>query len=169
MHISSSLARLACIGIASAGVIDPNYFSDEPTGHDVSITGVAYAGSGCPAGSVAGQLATDLTTITLLYDSFVAQAGPGIQASEYRKNCQLNVKLQYPQGWQFSVFKSDYRGYAQVPDGDTGTVKSTYYFSGDSKQVRYSHTSFSKRGRHSYILGVNKRTDKSMERRLQPQ
>lgn len=141
MHFSSTLTQLACVGIASAGVINPNYFSDEPSGHDVSITGVAFAGSGCPAGSVAGQLATDLTTLTLLYDSFVSQAGPGIKASEYRKNCQLNVKLQYPQGWQFSVFKADYRGYAQVPEGDTGTVKSTYYFSGDSKQVSYSSTS----------------------------
>lgn len=106
-----------------------------PSGHEVTISGISFAGSGCPAGTVAGQLSNDLTTVTLLYDSFVAQAGKGITPSEYRKNCQLNVKLLYPQGWQFSIFKADYRGYAYIPEGATGTCKATYYFSGQSAQV----------------------------------
>jgi len=106
-----------------------------PSGHEVTIESIAFAGSGCPAGSVSGQLSTDLTTITLLYGSFVAQAGKNLSGTEYRKNCQLNVKLRYPEGYQFSVFKADYRGYAQLPEGDTGTCKATYYFSGDSMQV----------------------------------
>lgn len=106
-----------------------------PSGHDVEIESIAFAGSGCPAGSVSGQLSSDLTTITLLYASFIAQSGSGVPASSYRTNCQLNVKLKYPSGWQFSVFKADYRGYAQIPSGSTGTCKATYYFSGDSSQV----------------------------------
>ena len=138
MYATTLLAHVAGLSFAAAGVINPNYYGEEPSGHDVSITGVAFAGSGCPAGSVAGQLSGDSTTLTVLYDSFVSQAGPGVKVSEYRKNCQLNVKLKYPQGWQFSVFKADYRGYAQIPQGDTGTCKATYYFSGDSKQVEHS-------------------------------
>lgn len=125
---------LALAGVAAA-MPAPYTIADGPSGHDVTIEAIAFAGSGCPAGSVAGQLSSDLTTITLLYDSFVAQAGKDISASQYRKNCQLNIKLAYPSGWQFSVFKADYRGYAQIPDGDTGTCKATYYFSGDSKQI----------------------------------
>lgn len=123
---------LAIAGIAAAV---PTPQGGGPSGHDVTIEGIAFAGSGCPAGSVAGQISSDLTTLTLLYDSFVAQAGQSIPPSQYRKNCQLNVKLRYPSGWQFSVFKADYRGYAQIPAGDTGTCKATYYFSGDSKQI----------------------------------
>ncbi|KAH6654183.1 hypothetical protein BKA67DRAFT_271770 [Truncatella angustata] len=107
--------------------------SSAPTG--VTIEGIAYAGSGCNAGSVAGAISSDAQTITLLYDSFVAQAGPGITPSEARKNCQLNLQLSLPQGWQFSVFKADYRGYAYLQDGDKGVIKATYYFSGDSTQV----------------------------------
>jgi hypothetical protein len=84
---------------------------------------------------VASALSSDAQTITLLYDSFVAQSGAGIQPSEARKNCQLNVQLALPQGWQFSVFKADYRGYAYLQAGDSGVVKATYYFSGDSTQV----------------------------------
>ncbi|KAH8892400.1 hypothetical protein GQ53DRAFT_822622 [Thozetella sp. PMI_491] len=133
----TAVALLATIAAARPGYFQPD---GAPSGHDVSIGGIAYAGSGCPAGSVAGQISTDLTTVTLLYDSFVAQAGSGISASNYRKNCQLNVKIKYPSGWQFSVFKADYRGYAQIPSGDTGTCKATYYFSGDSKQISSTTT-----------------------------
>ncbi|KAK0669877.1 hypothetical protein QBC41DRAFT_364479 [Cercophora samala] len=129
----SILPLVAGLATASPVLVDP--LADTPSGHEVTIVGLAFAGSGCPAGTVSGQLSSDLTTITLLYANFVAQAGQGISASNYRKNCQLNVKIKYPQGYQFSVFKADYRGYAQIPAGDTGTCKATYYFSGDSKQI----------------------------------
>ncbi|KAK6082409.1 secreted protein [Seiridium cupressi] len=106
----------------------------------VTIEGISYAGSGCNAGSVAGAISNDLSTVTLLYDSFIAQAGSGIQPAEARKNCQLNLQLKLPQGWQFSVFKADYRGYAYLQKGDKGVIKSTYYFSGDSTQVSAQQT-----------------------------
>lgn len=135
MQLTNILALFTGLAAASPVIVDA--LADGPSGHEVQITGLAFAGSGCPAGSVSGQLSSDLTTITLLYASFVAQAGNNIPASNYRKNCQLNVKLKYPSGWQFSVFKADYRGYAQIPKGDTGTCKATYYFSGDSRQVGF--------------------------------
>jgi hypothetical protein len=108
---------------------------DGPSGHEVTIDGLVYGGSGCPKNTVGGQLSDDRTTLTLLYDKFVAQAGKGILPSEYRKNCQLNVKIHFPQGWQFSIFKADYRGYANIPKGATGTCKATYYFSGSTQQI----------------------------------
>ncbi|KAK5654730.1 hypothetical protein OQA88_7055 [Cercophora sp. LCS_1] len=135
MHFSKLLAFAGLAAALPAQEEPRQYLNAGPSGHEVQITGIAFAGSGCPAGSVSGQLSSDLTTITLLYTSFVAQSGKGLSASNYRKNCQLNVKLKYPSGWQFSVFKADYRGYAQISSGDTGTCKATYYFSGDSTQV----------------------------------
>jgi hypothetical protein len=128
------LAYLSSLATLAAAV--PLFDSDGgPSGHDVQVLGLSFAGSGCPAGSVAGQISTDLTTLTLLYDTFVAQSGQGLKPADMRKNCQLNIKLRYPQGWQFSIVKADYRGYAALPKGNTGTCKATYYFSGDSRQV----------------------------------
>ncbi|KAH8891189.1 hypothetical protein GQ53DRAFT_649066 [Thozetella sp. PMI_491] len=111
-----------------------------PPIHDAGIENIVFAGSGCPAGSVTGDLSDDLAAITLLYDNLTAQAGNGVPASEYRKNCQLNFKINYSSGWQFSVVKADYRGYAQLPTGDSGTTKATYYFSGDSQQFSSAMT-----------------------------
>lgn len=80
-------------------------------------------------------LSADRTYVTLIFDSYVASIGPGIAVTENRKNCQLNVDLLYPGGFQYSVFSADYRGYAAVDKGVTGTIKSTYYFSSQTDQV----------------------------------
>jgi hypothetical protein len=134
---------LAALPLAFATPVpEPQGFPNIPGGvpgeapaTGVQITGVSYAGSGCNAGTVASVLSSDLSTLTLLYDSFVAQAGEGLNPAAYRKNCQLNVGLKYPQGWQYSVFKVDYRGYAYLQKGDKGVCKATYYFSGFSNQI----------------------------------
>lgn len=133
MYTSLIAPIVLLAGLVASAPADP-----KPSPHEIHIEGIAYAGSGCPAGSVAGQISSDKTYITLLYDKFIAESGKTVSASKNRKNCQLNVKLHFPQGWQFSVFKADYRGYAQVPKGITGVCKATYYFSGDSRQVRHT-------------------------------
>jgi hypothetical protein len=139
MHLSHVLPLFAGLAAALPTEVEPmvarEYLAAAPSGHEVQITGIAFAGSGCPAGTVSGQLSSDLTTITLLYADFIAESGSGVSSSKQRRNCQLNVKLKYPSGWQFSVFKADYRGYANIARGDTGTCKATYYFTGDSQQI----------------------------------
>ncbi len=127
-----NILTLTGLATAAPAVVEQR---DGPSGHEVSITGFAFGGSGCPAGSVGSILSSDLTTLTLIYDSFIAQAGPNIEPKERRKNCQINVRLHFPQGWQFSIFKADYRGHATLPPGATGSAKATYYFSGSSQQV----------------------------------
>jgi hypothetical protein len=112
-----------------------------PSGHEIEIAmPINYAGSGCPAGSVAPALSDDLTTLTLMYDQYIAQSGPNTMPTDARRNCQMNIKLRYPHGWQFSIFKADYRGFADLPRGATGTCKATYYFSGETRQMSSTMT-----------------------------
>ncbi|EMR67605.1 putative secreted protein [Eutypa lata UCREL1] len=68
-------------------------------------------------------------------DAFIAETGPGLTASSARKNCQLSVGITYPGGWQFSIFKADYRGYANLPIGHRGVARAAYYFSGQTQQI----------------------------------
>jgi hypothetical protein len=77
--------------------------------------------------------------MTLIFDSYVASLGPGVAVTENRKNCQLAVDIQYPGGFQYSILSADYRGYASIEKGITGTLKSTYYFSGQQAQVSCAH------------------------------
>lgn len=84
---------------------------------------------------MSAQLNNDKTLVTIIFDAYIASIGPGIGLTEQRKNCQLNIDIRYPGGFQYSVLSADYRGYASIQKGVTGTLKSTYYFSGQTDQV----------------------------------
>lgn len=122
--IGAGLALASFAGSASALGEQPEY---------VRVRHISYAGSGCPNGSVAENLSQDGKAFTLLFDSYVAEIGPGIPLAEGRKNCAINVDLDFPAGWSFSILDVDYRGYAHVERGATAEQKTSYYFQGDLK------------------------------------
>ncbi|KAH8591777.1 hypothetical protein B0O99DRAFT_519074, partial [Bisporella sp. PMI_857] len=70
----------------------------------------------------------------------VASIGPGVPITESRKNCQINLNLQYPGGFQYSILSTVYRGYVGIDKGITATQSATYYFSGQSAQTQTSTT-----------------------------
>jgi hypothetical protein len=107
----------------------------QPSPNSVYVNNIAYAGTGCPAGTVAGSISADAKSFNLLFDSFVAEAGPGVPLIQSRKNCQLAINLHVPNGWSFSIATIDYRGYAQLEDKVIGLQRSTYYFGGSLQQV----------------------------------
>jgi hypothetical protein len=110
---------------------------DGPSGHEVEIQSVTYSGSGCPPGSAVSVIDDSRTIVTIGYSQFVAQSGPGISPAQNRRNCNLNIKLKYPSGWQYSIFDTDFRGYANIHKGDRGECKATYWFSGQTQQVSF--------------------------------
>lgn len=105
-----------------------------PPEGSVTIQGVTYGGTGCPQGTLSAQLSDDRTLVTLIFDTYIASIGPTVAVTENRKNCQININIKYPGGFQYSVLSADYRGYAAIQKGVSGTLKSTYYFSGQTAQ-----------------------------------
>lgn len=103
-------------------------YADAPA--SVRVRSIAYAGSGCPAGSVAENISPDRQAFTLLFDSYIAEAGPGVPPGNKRRNCTLNVDLDFPGGWSYSLFTVDYRGYASLDRNVTGMQTSKYHFQG---------------------------------------
>ncbi|CAN9178358.1 hypothetical protein GT037_007292 [Alternaria burnsii] len=127
---------LALLPLAAAAPALPNIeLGDAPPPGQVKIRGVSYGGTGCPQGTMSSQINADRTIMTLIFDSYIASIGPGIPVTEQRKNCQLNVDIQYPGGFQYSILSADYRGYSAIQKGVSGTLKSTYYFSGQTEQT----------------------------------
>ncbi|KAF2840925.1 hypothetical protein M501DRAFT_1010109 [Patellaria atrata CBS 101060] len=137
---AAALAAPALVAALPApGVIIPGVAAPEPS--SVKIRAVTYGGTGCPQGTVGSIISSDQSTMTLIFDSYVASIGKGVSVTDNRKNCQINVDLTYPGGFQYSVFGADYRGYAALDAGITGTLKSTYYFSGQTEQT-YTQADF---------------------------
>ncbi|KAF2748499.1 hypothetical protein M011DRAFT_476503 [Sporormia fimetaria CBS 119925] len=125
-----ALAPLA----AAAPALQPIELGDVPPAGQVTIRGVSYGGTGCPQGTLSSYISNDRTIVTIIYDAYIASIGPGIAITESRKNCQLSVDIQYPGGFQYSILSADYRGYASLQKGVSGTLKSNYYFSGMQEQ-----------------------------------
>lgn len=129
------LSKWAGKSLVTLMAVGASAFGAGPSASQVKIAGISYAGSGCPAGSVSQSMAPDAQAFTLLFDSYVAEAGPGVSLANGRKNCQIAVDLRFPSGWSYTIFDVDYRGYVQLDRGATGTQKTTYYFQGGSQQA----------------------------------
>lgn len=135
MHLAHIIPLLAGVAAAlpSAGHLNRK---DDPSPPEIQLINFVYSGSGCTAGAVSAKTSADKSKLTLEYDRFVAEAGRNISIARSRRNCQINFRFKLPVGWQFSVARAEYLGYAQIPAGLTGLTKSTYYFSGERAQVQ---------------------------------
>lgn len=129
---------LPLIGAALAILVSAGAASAQPDPNQVYIQSIAYGGTGCPSGTVGQSMATDRQSFTLIFDQFVASQGPGTPITENRKNCQINVNLHLPNGFQFSIATVDYRGYVSLPADVTATQSATYFFAGSPAQATSS-------------------------------
>jgi len=135
------LASILTLVLATAAFAMPaNIAARAPDPSQVYINNIVYGGSGCPQGSVGSYISPDRQTFTLIFDQYVASIGPGVAVAQSRKNCQLNLDLKYPGGFQYSILNTVYRGYAALDAGVTGVQATTFYFSGQTAQSTTSST-----------------------------
>ncbi|KAG9235544.1 hypothetical protein BJ875DRAFT_373994 [Amylocarpus encephaloides] len=128
---------IALFALASAIIATPivDTRADKPDPSQVTIKGITTSGTGCPQGSVGQFLDSSRQTFTLIFDQYVASIGPDAPNVDNRKFCQINLQLHYPQGFQYSIMSTIYRGFVQLDSGVTGSQGATYYFTGQSAQV----------------------------------
>ncbi|KAA8612583.1 DUF4360 domain-containing protein [Pyrenophora tritici-repentis] len=121
----------ATLALAAVAVAAPTYQAPD----SFSIKNVVSAGSGCPQGSIDIEWNENGTLPIYFNKQFTARVGVDKTADESRKNCQINLALQFSPGFSFAVFSADYSGWGDLDTGVTGVVKSTYYFSGSQDQT----------------------------------
>ncbi|KAJ3412621.1 hypothetical protein HDV05_000432 [Chytridiales sp. JEL 0842] len=127
---------IAALSVVSAVVAQVPSSGNTPDPSKVFIESLTYGGSGCPQGTVSRNFNPTKTAFTLIFDQYIASIGPGIPVAERRKNCNLNIGLRVPQGWQYSIATVDYRGYMDLSRGVRGTQSASYYFQGEIAQAR---------------------------------
>ena len=76
-----------------------------------------YGGTGCPAGTASVVLSPSEDQISILFDSFVAEAGGATRRTVDRKACDLGIPITIPQGYSVAVVQTDFRGFNLVAAG----------------------------------------------------
>lgn len=89
-----------------------------------------YNGSGCPQGTASAALSPDFTALTILFDSYFAQAGGDTGRTMDRKTCNIGIPVHVPQGKSVTLFTIDYRGFNSIPRGAYATFSAEYFFAG---------------------------------------
>lgn len=97
---------------------------------DVRLGQPEYGGTGCPAGSASVALSPDAKSLSMLFDSFVVEAGGTSGRNLDRKTCNLAVPVHVPQGYSVSIFQIDYRGFNSLPYGAYSRFNVEYFFAG---------------------------------------
>lgn len=108
---------------------------------DIALGEPSYGGSGCPQGSVGITLSPDSKVLSMIFDSYVAEAGKSAGKTIDRKTCNLSVPVHVPQGFSVSILKVDYRGYVLAPSGTQATFNVEYFlksFNGSSTGPKVS-------------------------------
>ena len=141
------LASLAATAVPAAAAPAP------PRDDKMIIDVVAANGSGCPWGTAQVTPSLDNTAFTVTYSQFTAQVGPDAKPTDFRKNCQLALNVHVPQGYTYAISGTDYRGFAHLEAGASGSETAFYYFQGEPQTTRIQHN-FA-----GYADGVWQRTD----------
>lgn len=97
-------------------------------------------GNGCPQGTVSASLSPDSSELSILFDSFIAEAGPSVGKTLDRKSCNISIPVSVPQGYSVSILAVDYRGFVALPDRRSMARFSAEYFFANSRGPRFFKT-----------------------------
>jgi hypothetical protein len=112
--------------------------TDPPDGVTVEV--VTVNGSGCPSGTATSSVSDDAKEFFVSYDSFVVRVGVGAAGTDFRRNCQLNLRIHVPEGYSYAITGVDHRGFAALAAGASAVVRTVYYFSGQSASTSITHS-----------------------------
>ncbi|MBV8932513.1 MAG: DUF4360 domain-containing protein [Kutzneria sp.] len=133
------LNAIAATGVALSMLTLPHSWTSPPPPDKIVIDIATVIGSGCPKGTAAVAVAPDNTAFTVTYSNYMAQVGVGASNTDFRKNCQLNLRVHVPQGFTYAIAEADYRGFAHLEAGATATERANYYFQGEQPTTSVVH------------------------------
>jgi uncharacterized protein DUF4360 len=132
----------AIVSILASTLAGPSALSPvltDPPPDKIVIDLVTVNGSGCPEGTAAVAVSPDNTAFTVTYSAYTAQVGLGALATDWRKNCQLNLIVHVPSGYTYAIASTDYRGFAALEPGSSAVQKAGYYFQGSPSTTFFAH------------------------------
>ncbi len=131
---TTTVAALIFSAIIPTGTAE---FAPPPS--DITVEVVTVNGSGCPAGTASVAPSTDGESFRVSFSDFLAQSGPGAKPTDFRKNCQLSLRVGNADGMTYGISRITYRGFAHLEAGARGLQRASYYFAGQSPTTIRNH------------------------------
>lgn len=94
----------------------------------MAITSISTSGKGCPTDSVGSNISDDRQAFTLLFDDFFVGYDPDDSSILSSLSCTIDLEFEIPSGWRFAIVTLDYRGFADLADGDHVTFDTNLAF-----------------------------------------
>lgn len=89
-----------------------------------------FRGNGCGRNTASASISDDRQTLSVLFDSYIAEVGGALRQRADRKACNILIPIEVPRGYSVAVFKVDYRGFNSLPAGAKAEFKMDYFFGG---------------------------------------
>jgi hypothetical protein len=97
-------------------------------------------GSGCPGGTADVKVLSNNGGFTVTYrDEYLARVGGGADPTDIRKNCQVNVQIDVPNGFSYAIASAQHNGLASLLAGAVGLQRWSQYFQGNSNTGAFDH------------------------------
>lgn len=137
--LSARVASIGAVALGSIAISPQTHASEDTELHSVTleedidpndsyIGQPVFGGSGCPEGTVSVAESFDGTTVSVLFDEYVVETGPG-DFFDYT-SCSVAVPVHVPQGFTVALVAVDYRGFAAVPQSGLAQLTTEYFFAG---------------------------------------
>ncbi|WP_285747994.1 DUF4360 domain-containing protein [Lentzea sp. NBRC 105346] len=101
---------------------------------------VSVNGTGCPGTTAGVGVTADRKAFTLTYTNFAARAGTGATPTEFRRNCQVNLRFKYSDEFTFAIKGFEHQGSAKLQAGASGVLRANDYYAGGAQRPVASHT-----------------------------
>ncbi len=85
---------------------------------NVTIRGVRLTGSGCNNSTATAAVTDDGLTMSVLFDNYATEIGVGSEnpnLNTLTKNCRVLIDVDVPDGYQYALETTTYRGFAALP------------------------------------------------------
>ncbi|MFD2472243.1 DUF4360 domain-containing protein [Amycolatopsis silviterrae] len=133
------LTTMAAALLALSSTVAPHSWPQNPPPDKIIIDVATVNGTGCPPDTAAVSVSADNTAFTVTYSQYTAQVGVGAGPTDFRKNCQIGLRVHVPQGFTYGIASADFRGFAHLENGAYGVERANYYFQGNSPTQYASH------------------------------
>jgi hypothetical protein len=133
-----AVLTVAALMVATAGpaaASDHRAPAGTPPPDRVVIDLVTVNGNGCPPGTVPLTVLPDNTGFVVELVNFIVKVGGDARPIDARRNCQLNIYVHPPAGYEYAIDLVDYHGWGAMAPGTLATLRTDLRYSGSQTTI----------------------------------